>query len=209
MRKLIIFDFDGTIADSTLLIVEAYNVYAKEHRLRPVPEDAPEREKLRDKGSRELLRELGIRWYQVPFVTRGVRALLREKRLALKPCGDILEILRTLKDNGCMLALLSSSPSYAIDTFIARYAPDLFESVLPDIPLFKKREAILRAIKKMDCSPNDSVYVGDETRDMEAAKQAGLRAIGVTWGANSRAALERAGADAVAEKPEEILEFIK
>lgn len=209
MRKLVIFDFDGTIADSTLLIVGAYNTYAHAHGLKPIPDDPAEQEKLRDKGSRELLSELGIRWYQIPFVTHGVRALLREKRLSLAPCSNIVDVLRTLKEEGCSLALLSSSPSYAIDAFVQRYTPELFGEVLANVPLFKKRKALLRTVKKMGFSPSESVYVGDETRDMEAAKQAGLRAVGVTWGANSEKALERAGADEVAERSENLIELIK
>lgn len=205
MVKLILFDFDGTLVDSVNLIADAYNEYAAGRKgLQLVPEDTEGRNALRAKGSREVLAYLGVRWYRLPFVRRAVRALIREKRKELAAYQGIPHVLSELKKRGYSLAILSSSPSPTITSFIRRNRLAVFDHLVCDVPLFGKRRAIERILGKTETKPSETIYVGDETRDVEAARAAGVAAVGVTWGANTRSTLEAAGADVV-DTPHELL----
>ncbi|NES07303.1 MAG: HAD hydrolase-like protein, partial [Okeania sp. SIO2F4] len=74
--------------------------------------------------------------------------------------------------------------------------------------LFGKHRAIKKYLKSENIQPEEMVYVGDETRDINAAKKAKVKAIAVTWGFNSREALSEYQPDALVEQPQELIEVI-
>jgi len=75
-------------------------------------------------------------------------------------------------------------------------------------PLFSKETKIKKIMDKHDLLPRDVIYIGDETRDIDSAKKAGVRSIAVTWGWNGRDLLRRHDPEYIVDTFEEIIPTI-
>ncbi|MDE1866773.1 MAG: HAD hydrolase-like protein, partial [Thaumarchaeota archaeon] len=84
----------------------------------------------------------------------------------------------------------------------------LFDFVYTGRAVYGKARLLKKLMKEKTIPHKDPIYVGDEIRDVEAAKKAGIRVIGVAWGYNTKAALQKANPDYIVEKPEELQEII-
>jgi len=128
------------------------------------------------------------------------------------PYDGIASMLETLQELGHPLAVLSNKPHPFTETIVARIFPGVrFASVLgqrPGIPHKPDPTGALEIAGSLGLSPDDCVVIGDSTMDIETAKNAGMKAIAVTWGFQDREKLVSAGADLFAESPENLLEII-
>jgi phosphoglycolate phosphatase-like HAD superfamily hydrolase len=84
----------------------------------------------------------------------------------------------------------------------------MIDFVFSGSSIFGKHVVLQELIKKHGLKKEETVYIGDEVRDVEASKKAGIKAIAVTWGYNTRKALETAKADIVVDKPAELIKAI-
>lgn len=205
-EKTIIFDFDGTIADTLGLALEIYNkkIVPRFNARRATKEDL---EYVRNqKPSRKLLKEYNISLFQLPFIIRRGRAEIKKeiKEADLQP--GIEELLRKLKDYP--LGILSSNSEENIKIFLARHKIlDVFSFFYCSSPLFRKDKIIKRILKEGDLNPENVYYIGDEVRDIVSANKAGIKTIAVTWGFNKKEILEKTKPDYLFEKPLQILEL--
>ena len=93
---------------------------------------------------------------------------------------------------------------------IARFLPGAFDAVYGEragIPRKPDPTSLLMTIEELGSEPGRTVYVGDSPVDMQTARNAGVFALGVSWGFNSPESLVAAGADAIARTPSELLEY--
>lgn len=115
------------------------------------------------------------------------------------------EALRDLKARGYRLGILTSNLQENVEAFLeTEELQDLFEFVRAGITVFGKSRSIRRALRTLDLSPAEVIYLGDETRDIEAAHRSRVWAIAVGWGFNSRSALLKLRPDALVDSPQEI-----
>ena len=70
--------------------------------------------------------------------------------------------------------------------------------------MFRKDQKIKKAIKQYQFSTSDTTYIGDESRDVKAAKKAGVKSIAVAWGFEGRKLLEMARPDKIIDKPSQL-----
>ena len=75
--------------------------------------------------------------------------------------------------------------------------------------MFGKHRSLKRLLKTYHMKPAETIYIGDEVRDIEACRKAKVQIIAVTWGFNSKRILERAKPDFIADKPEDIVKIVK
>ena len=66
----------------------------------------------------------------------------------------------------------------------------------------------MKIIEKNKLNYSETYYVGDEVRDIKAAKKAGIYSIGVTWGYNGKTIMDKENPDLVADKPQDIIKFL-
>ena len=85
----------------------------------------------------------------------------------------------------------------------------VFDIVMTGVGLFGKATKIKRACRIAKVNKSEVICVGDEDRDILAAKKAGIEIISVTWGFHSKGLLEKHNPDFIANKPEEILKIIR
>lgn len=197
-----IFDFDGTLADSFLAMVAIFN---KNIRGADNPLTPEEIERLRGMTSRRAIRALGIRWWQIPKLLFSGLADFKALIPTLGTFKGLPETLKTMHGRGDKLYIVTSNTRDSVDKFLNLHnIPDYFIEIESGAGLFKKAKYIRRLMKTYEMSRDDTVYIGDETRDVHAAKLARIKAVAVTWGFNTREILARQRPAFLVDKPEDL-----
>jgi phosphoglycolate phosphatase len=201
--SVMIFDFDGTIGDTFRQGLEILNKMAPDFGYRPLAGD--DVEKARGMTTRQLMKYLGISSRKLPSVaSRGVREL-RARIGEVQPISGVPETLRALHAQGRRLGIVTSNSEENVGVFLKNHDLELFEFVRSSSRLLGKAREIRAAMKAQKFDRNDVLFVGDETRDIEACKRAGIRCAAVTWGYNSRASLEAQHPHCIFDAPQELL----
>lgn len=199
--KLIIFDFDGTIADTLDAAISIFNRFARRYRYDRITHE--ERLVLRTKTSREIFRSLNVSFFTLPFVARRVKRELNATIEDISLIPGIKEALVTLAKEDIRLGILTSNSRANAEAFVAYHKLPPFTFIATG-GFFRKDRMLQRVIREQRLKPKDVIYVGDETRDIDAARKAGIRCIAVTWGVNEREILESQSPDFLITHPSEL-----
>ncbi len=200
--ELIIFDFDGTLADSFPCFLEAMTKVSREMRLRPVPSE--ELPALRRLSAREIMARLGLRWWRLPRVARLLRLRMSEQIATIALFPGIAEMLGDLRRRGIELVLVTSNSEANVRTVLGPELSALFSSYECSVSLFGKR-ARFRRISRRTTVPRGSILcIGDELRDAEAARAENLAFGAVVWGYAESSALEQTRPAHLFREPREI-----
>ena len=202
----LVFDFDGTLADTMLAYGQAWNQVAEGFGLRKISTD--EIKRLRHEHHREIMKYLGLSALKLPKVARSMRRELNRNIERLQYFPGIREALQELKARGHPLGILTSNSRDNVDKFLKARDLELFDFIYTGSRMLGKATVIRFMLRKHGLSSDQAVYVCDEVRDLEAARKVGLKVVSVTWGFNSRQALERESPDALVDRPEELLEIL-
>jgi phosphoglycolate phosphatase len=199
--SLVIFDLDGTLADSLPWFLRHVNSIAERFSFRRVAQE--DIEVLRGLGSREILRHLEVPLWKLPGIARYMRRLKAEHlaSIALFPGADAM--LRALADVGLRLALVSSDSEANARRQLGEAAA-LFSDFDCGASIFGKAAKFRRILKRAALSTEQAIAIGDEVRDIEAARAAGIACGAVTWGYAAPEALRVFGPDLVFERMEDI-----
>jgi phosphoglycolate phosphatase len=178
-RKLVIFDFDGTLADSFPWFIEAFDQAALRFRFqRPDPAKIDD---IRGLDARQLLVRHRIAPWKVPFVAHYLRQHMSREihRIRLFPGVD--EALVALSAGGLRLALLTSNSAPNVQHVLgARTA--CFRDLECSISLFGKTTRLRRLLDRSAVASGEAILIGDEIRDADAARHAGIDFGAVAWG---------------------------
>ena len=185
-NKKVIIDFDGTLAASFDLFIEAMRAAHTKYGFRNVEDD--EIEPFRHYSALQILKFLGLPLYRVPAVTQFIRSYMSKKIKTLPLASDWQETLQALAPD-CELAVLSSNSNQNIQSFLDQHELAYFSEIVSDVGVFGKVKAIRKLIKDNGWQNKDVFYIGDEIRDIKAAKKAKISSIAVTWGYNAEPAL--------------------
>ena len=201
--ELILFDFDGTVADTLEISHQILNDLALEFRFRPLPRE--ELDMAREMGTREFIRHLGISNWRVPKIAKRGLQLLHERIESVNPITGMPEVLSELHGRGHRIGILTSNSESNVSAFLSRHNLPYFHFIRTSSKLFGKSRQMKKILKEEKASPSSTLYVGDETRDIEAAKETGLRMAAVAWGYNSAATLRALDPDHLLHTPSELL----
>ena len=203
-KKLIIFEFDGTVANTLEEGVRLYNDLAPRYGFNPItPEN---RSMLRGKGAREGLKALNISMFRLAFILGKIRSGLKASIARMQAYPGVVEVLETLNQRGYVLVMLSSNSPENIELFLRNNnIAQCFKEIYSGSSVFGKTKHLLKIMKVNGFSSADSYYVGDETRDVEAAHGAHMKAISVTWGLNDTAVLQTMNPEYLLDEPKELL----
>jgi len=202
----LLFDFDGTIADSIHPLFEMLNRMAPSLNIGPVTWE--EFDRLRDLSPRQILKELKIPLYMMPKLIRMVLEEYRDIISHLQPCEGVLELLSNLKERNIPHALLSSNADQNLAAFLAKYQIDSFAWAEGTEGILNKNRYLGKQIRKHKLQQYDLYYIGDEIRDIEAAIHNRIKSIAVSWGLHSHNHLQKHKPDYLVDKPLEILEIM-
>jgi phosphoglycolate phosphatase len=206
--KNVIFDFDGTIANTLEAGIIIINSLADEYGYKKVSKEDYMR--LRDMQPRAILKEVGISWWKLPVIAARVRAALSSQMASVKAYPGMPEALVALKKQGKNLGILTTGSKENVLKFLQNNPSlNLFDFLHAESNLFGKGRTLKRLFGTYHLEPKETIYIGDEVRDVEAAKKAGVKAGAVTWGVNSKLALETAQPDFIVDEPGRLVAFIK
>jgi len=206
--KVIVFDFDGTIADTYDAFVEIVNRLSGEFGYRPVTET--ELADYKHLSSRELVKRSEIPLVKIPFILRRVKAELSEKMQHLQPIDGMDSCLHDLKKQGYSLGILTSNAKENVIAFLKNnQLESLFDFIYSGTTLFGKHKVINKVLQERKFSAREMVYVGDETRDIHAARNSHVKIVAVGWGFNSPEILQEHHPDAFAAQPQNLSHILQ
>ncbi|WP_407122486.1 HAD family hydrolase [Bradyrhizobium sp. STM 3561] len=201
---LVIFDLDGTLADSFPWFLRTINDVADRFNFRRVTHE--EIEELRHASSREILTRLEVPLWKLPAIARHARRLKAEAAGEISLFAGVETMLRTLADNGVQLALVTSDSEANAREKLGESAA-LFSHFDCSASLFGKAAKFRRVIRRAGVEPGKVISIGDEVRDIEAARTVGIACGAVCWGYAAPAALRARGPDHMFERMNEITDI--
>lgn len=205
-KKLILFDFDGTIADTFKLSRQVVNDHAEELGFKRLTDK--EIEKLRGMTAKEIFTYIKIPLYRLPKLIILYHHEMAKVIIKAFPIKGILNVLKIFKEKGYRLGIVSSSTKENIEVFLNHHNMMVFDFIHSKFDPFGKHGAIKEIIKTYSLNPSRVIYIGDEARDIEAAKKAGVGFIAVTWGFNTKKLLLKHNPTYLVEKPEELISVV-
>lgn len=191
MYKHVLFDFDGTIADSEESIVEVYNKIADKFSFNRISHE--EYKLLNSSTIKEKLKILGVPYYRLFFMgglDYEFYTLYRDYLDDISIFDGMKEILHRLKYSGFKLSIITSNSRDNILLFLKKNDLLIFEDIHSARGLFGKNKIFGKYLKKHGLRSTEVVYVGDELRDIIACKKANIDMIAVNWGLDSEELLK-------------------
>jgi phosphoglycolate phosphatase len=203
--KLVVWDFDGTLADSLPAAVGIFNRLAPEMGFRPLADVAA----ARNTPMRQFLRQQGISLWRLPRLVRKYQAAAAEEADKLKLAVGLPAALAAIAGSGVRLGVLSSNREDNIRRCLrANGAEGHFAFVVGYPRLFGKGKALKRILRAERLTHDEVLYVGDELRDVEAAKKAGVKVAAVTWGFHTTELLRTGKPDYVVGDAQELVGLV-
>lgn len=203
---LAIFDFDGTLANSGDWFLSIVDDLARRFRFRAAGRE--DVEMLRGLSTREVIRYLGIPRWKLPAIARHIHALLAEQIDQIAPFDGIDTLLETLQAGGMRIAIVTSNSEANVRTVLGPASIARIERFECGASLFGKARLFRRVLRRSGLAPHQVIAIGDETRDITAARKAGISAGAVLWGYANRAALSRLEPDVLFETPGDVVQLL-
>ena len=203
----VIYDFDGTLANTIDEMLRIYNEVASEKGYKQITqENMASLKKLGIKAASEVL--------EVPTALIPI-LLMQGKRRLSRSMGQIPffegmpQVLKAVQKMGCTQVIATSNSKKNVGVFLRNHQAESFFNYLEcNIGLIGKARRLKRVMRREKLAPERVIYVGDELRDVEAARAAGITVVSVTWGINDEASLEAAQPDFIARTPEKLERII-
>lgn len=202
-----IFDFDGTLIDSFQRLLEKFIMLSDEFHFRKIEKD--EINFLRNLSSKEIIKFLQIPLYQLPQIILRVRKSMSEDIHTLSSFPELPKVLIAMHQSNATLGILTTNSKANVNNWLKLNKLDaLFSYVYSEPSFLGKKHALKKIIHKHHSGSLNTYYIGDETRDIEAAKYCNIYSVAVTWGFNSEEALIRSEPHFVAHQPADLLSLI-
>ena len=206
-KPIIIFDFDGTISDSVIAMFESINDLSSCLGFRKIKNE--EYAEFRKMGTEEMINELKIKKESIPEILKGIHVGLAKRVKYLKPVEGIVKVLESLSKKGCQMYIVTSNTKTNVENLLNRFTINFFSGIYSESGLNGKSNLINKLIEDLQIQKEQVTFVGDETRDIDAGKNCGIKTVAVTWGLNGKKALQEKYPDWLIETPEELLKIFQ
>ena len=201
--RLALFDFDGTLADSFPSFLAALDEAAARYGFRAV--DTHDLARLRGYGAWQVMEHLDIATWQVPMITQFMRQRMAARLGAVALFPGIHEALEDLAARGVRIGIVSSNAESSVRCVLGSRLASVIDDYRCSVSLFGKRPKMRQALAAMRVSAQDAIAIGDELRDLKAARAEGIPFGAVTWGFTSVPALLAAAPEHVFHSSEDII----
>ena len=187
--KLVIFDFDGTLADSFPWFLDVFDTVADHFGFRRL--DRANIEALRHLDARELMRRHGVPLWKVPMIAAHARTLQGRDLHRIRLFDGVSEVLGHIAARGVQTAVVTSNARTNVETVLGPSATHIRHYAC-GASIFGKAAKLTAVMKAARARPEETLAIGDEVRDIDAARACGLITGAVAWGYS---APERLAAD--------------
>jgi len=200
--RCVIFDFDGTIADTIEQALIILNQLSQEYDFKPLENHEISGAKNMTAG--QFVKHLKIPRMKVPRILAEGKRRLAARVSDIEPIQGMDVLIRNARSRHEILGILTSNSVENVNAFLDLKGLNCFDFI-STIPKLSGKAKNLKAIMRThSLEPRECLFIGDEIRDVKAARKAGVPIIAVTWGFNSEKALYAAGPDHVTSRPEEL-----
>ncbi|KMY53878.1 hypothetical protein AC623_07760 [Bacillus sp. FJAT-27231] len=203
MVKYIVFDFDGTLANSLELFIAGYNDLAAKEGYREVKKE--DIDSLSKMTIPERCRHLNFPMRNIPLAATKLYRYLRKSERGLPLYSGVKEMLDQLHQQGLKVAIISSNATDIISRSLQDHQISYVDDILCSKHIFSKDKLMKKLMAKYKVQPSEVLYVGDEERDILASKKAGIKVVWVDWGYDDEAIALKASPDFIARQPSDIL----
>ena len=206
MLKYVIFDFDGTLADSKMALLSSWNSFALKNNFKELKLE--ELETMKKLSIKERCKLLNFPMYKLSFVIPQIYKLYRKAINDVTLFDGVKDLLQGLEKKSYKTAIISSNSKENILMFLKGNKIESITNILCSKSIFGKDKLINKFLKDNKLDASEVIYVGDEKRDLVACKKTGIKMIWVSWGYDSIEVFEGEYPDYKVNKPSEILEVI-
>jgi len=203
--KTLLFDFDGTIVDSFELGLSIFNNLA--HRYNKNDLSDLTIDEIKSMHAIKVVRHFGIPVYQLPFFVYHAKRDFKKNIIDVKIFPEIKPVLHNLKKK-FRIAILSSNSEENISYILKSNDINIFDFIHSGSSIFGKARSIRAALRKQKLSLSEVAYIGDEARDIDAAKKLGIPIVSVCWGFNSKPLLSSLNPDLIVEDISELFDSV-
>lgn len=188
--KCVVFDFDGTLADTEEKAFKIYNQLASKYKYSTVTME--ELQHIKNLHIKEIMEIVNIPFYRLPRALSEGQKMMREESTEIRSFSpDIQGFFEELRKITVNAGILTSNIEKTVAQFLETYHLKKDIDFIMCSALMSKSKKIKKVLRKFDIKKEEMLYIGDETRDIEACKKIGVDVVAVTWGYNSKIALER------------------
>jgi phosphoglycolate phosphatase len=187
--KLVIFDFDGTLADSFRWFVDTINQVAGRFHFKQL--DLKRLEEFRACSARQMMAHAELSMWKLPRVTREMRRLMTERIDEIRLFDGVETVFKRLDGAGVNIAVVTSNARENVLRVLGADNAALVKHFGCGASLFGKRGKVKAAAKVFGVPLGEVLYVGDEIRDAEMAASLGVDFAGVSWGYNKPEELQK------------------
>lgn len=207
--RFLFFDLDGTLLNTLDDLHDAVNTVLSWHGMPEITQE--QTAAFLGNGAGHLIHcavPEGTPEEQEKKILAEYRQYYQEHcQVRTAPYSGVPELLESLKKKGCVMAVVSNKPDGATKELSRRFFHEFMATAIGETADIRRKPAsdtVLEAIRQTGAEQNNSVYIGDSEVDIQTANNAGLPCISVSWGFRSKKELEEAGAQIIAETPDEL-----
>ncbi|MFW7188972.1 HAD-IA family hydrolase [Lysinibacillus sp. BNK-21] len=204
--KHIIFDFDGTLADSTAVFASAWNTLAQKYKFKGI--ELKEIDTLKKLSISERSKLFDFPMYKLPMILPQFYKLYRQSLNDVHLFEGMKELLIEIDKRGYKILIISSNSKENILEFLKMNGIYCVTDVLCSNRIFGKDKVMKKFLKEANVDSSNVVYIGDEQRDIVACKKAGIPIIWVEWGYDAKEVVQNDEPEYSVSTPQEILEII-
>ena len=211
--KAVLFDMDGTVLDTLADLTNAVNHVLAQYRM--PPRSRQDVAHFLGNGAAHLLR--------MSVVSGTTEETLREMLGVYQPWYDshcailtapypgIVPLMQGLRSAGVKQAVISNKQDSAVKRLAEAHFPGLLEAAVGESAAVRRKpnpDAVLAALREMQVSPEEAVYVGDTEVDLQTAENARLDCAPVGWGFRTEEQLRAAGAGHIFQSADELRDWL-
>jgi phosphoglycolate phosphatase len=177
---LVVFDFDGTLADSLTWFRTVLSELLEHHGLPPLTLD--EAEALRGLPPKDIMTQLAIPAWKIPLIAADVRQRATDNADQIALYDGIADLIDALAETGIQIAVVSSNGEAAVRAVLGPELTAKIDQFACGAALFGKASIFRKVARRAKTVPARTICIGDEVRDIEAAREAGCDCGAVSWG---------------------------
>jgi phosphoglycolate phosphatase len=203
--RMVILDFDGTLADTLPFVLSLTDHLAEKYKVRKI--DISDVNLLRTYNAAELMKMHDVPMWKLPMLAAEVQYLMQQNIDQIKMFPGMVDVLRTLHEQKIKIAVVTSNALKNVEKVLGSEIVSLVSYFECGVSLFGKSEKLQNLLRKCAFSAQEVLSVGDEVRDIEAARKSGIPCAAVTWGYSHCESLRGYSPDFILDRVQQILEI--
>ncbi|NMB91987.1 HAD-IA family hydrolase [candidate division WWE3 bacterium] len=206
MSKILIFDFDGTLADTLSYSVNYAYEFNRKRKL--LSKEKINFEEFRKMGLYDFVATLGIRKRDLFWFLFQIQRKMHKELKNISTFKGLPGILEELSSRNIKMGIATSNSKRNVLKFLEKNNLNYFDFIYSTVNYLGKDKLLKKAIKKCKANKDDVIYIGDEIRDINAARSSGVKIASVAWGYNLESVLSSNNPDYIIYQPKDLLKLL-